>query len=85
MLFASIIIPMLLQFIFVYNGSQWLKEDLLGYLTEWKKNVEAREGCDPGDQKKMMLSRETTSGIIMTGNFCSNVYVQACMYTCVYV
>ena len=61
-------------FIFFNNACQWLKEDLLGYLMDWKKCVEAREGFDPGDQKKMMLSRETTSGIIMTGNL-HNIYV----------
>uniref|UniRef100_A0A1X7U031 Transposable element P transposase n=1 Tax=Amphimedon queenslandica TaxID=400682 RepID=A0A1X7U031_AMPQE len=45
---------------------KWLVEDFLGYLDEWKKSVEEREGFSIDDKKRTMLSQETLDGIQMT-------------------
>ena len=47
--------------------SQWLREDFLAYLEEWKDSVNKREGFTAAQKQKMMLSRETVEGITISG------------------
>ena len=58
-----------LSFIFLW----WLKEEFLDYFVEWETSVNERmDGkFTKAEKAKMMLSRETTSGLKVTGNICS--------------
>ena len=47
---------------------QWLKKDFLGYLDQWEKSVQARDGFKAGQKKMMLLSDETLTGIHITGS-----------------
>ena len=48
---------------------QWLQEDFLGYLAEWKASVSEREkeGFTKSELDMMCLSKETLEGLQMTG------------------
>ena len=53
-----------------YVCMQWLEEDFLGYLQNWKKGVDDRKKVDKMKKKaanKMLLSLETRNGLQMTG------------------
>ena len=55
---------------FVHACMQWLEEDFLGYLQNWKKGVDDRKKVDKMKKKaanKMLLSLETRNGLQMTG------------------
>lgn len=41
-----------------------------GYLDEWDRSVNEREGFTPADTKKMRLSDETLEGLRVTGMYC---------------
>ena len=43
-----------------------LEEDFLGYLSEWKKSVEKRNGFTAAEKKLMMLPDETQEGLKIT-------------------
>jgi hypothetical protein len=46
----------------------WLNEEFLGYLDEWKKEVNERPGNFTAlHKKKMLLSRETLEGLYISG------------------
>ena len=50
---------------------QWLEEDFLGYLQNWKKGVDDKKKVEKMKQKaanKMLLSLETRNGLQMTGS-----------------
>ena len=46
---------------------QWLENEFLGYLDEWKASVASREGLTLTEEAKMCLSRETLEGLHITG------------------
>ena len=46
---------------------QWLKDDFLGYLSEWEKSVSSRDGFTSKEKSFMCLSRETLEGLQITG------------------
>ena len=46
---------------------QWLREDFISYLEEWKKSVDARSKFSDSEKAKMQLSIETLEGLKMTG------------------
>ena len=41
--------------------------DFLGYLEQWERAVEEREGFTVGEKKTMLLSAETAVGLKLTG------------------
>ena len=45
---------------------QWLLEDFLGYLEEWKENVNSSDVTD-AEKPLMCLSQETQEGLSLTG------------------
>ena len=53
--------------ILTYWYLQWLREDFLGYLDEWEKSVEERQGFTASQKAMMLLSRETIEGLRTTG------------------
>ena len=57
---------------------QWLKEDFLGYLDEWQRSVEQREGFTTAQKQMMCLSKETLTGLKMTGRFKHVNYMLMC-------
>ena len=46
---------------------QWLKDNFLKWLDEWKEEVESREDLDAYEKERRQLSRETLEGIHITG------------------
>ena len=46
---------------------QWLENDFLGYLKEWEDSVKADTGSSDGEKPKMLLSRQTIEGLVMSG------------------
>ena len=46
---------------------QWLEREFLGYIKEWEKSIEMREGYSKTEKNKMLLSDETRKGLKMTG------------------
>ena len=48
---------------------QWLKKNFLGYLDEWQRSVEQREGFTTAQKQMMCLSKETLTGLKITGRF----------------
>ncbi len=46
---------------------QWLEDDFLGYLKEWKDSVDSRQGFKKGEKSLMCLSQETVEGLHMSG------------------
>ena len=44
-----------------------LESEVLGYINEWKANVDKRQGYTEVEKKTMMLSRETIEGLEITG------------------
>lgn len=46
---------------------QWLENDFLGYLKEWKDSVDARTDVPKAEKPTMLLSRETQEGLHITG------------------
>ena len=63
---VSLVYTIVLVIIKLYP--QWLEDEFLGYLTEWKESVDERKGFDEKQKARMMLSRETLEGLKMTGN-----------------
>ena len=51
----------------IYLNLQWLKEDFLGYLSEWEKSVKQRTGFTSSQKAMMLLSKETVEGLKITG------------------
>ena len=51
------------------NYMQWLKEDFLGYIEEWQKSIEQREEFTNAQKQMMCLSKETLTGLKITGKF----------------
>ena len=51
----------------LYCHEQWLEDEFLGYLDEWKKYVNSDKSLSSADKARMMLSRETLEGITITG------------------
>ena len=51
----------------LYCHQQWLEDEFLGYLDEWKKYVNSDKSLSSADKARMMLSRETLEGITITG------------------
>ncbi len=49
---------------------QWLSEDFIGYLNDWKKSVDERRDVADGGRDVMQLSQETLDGLKMTGKPC---------------
>ena len=46
----------------------------MGYLDEWEKSVNARQGFTDAEKAMMLLSRETIEGLQMTGmNYLHNM------------
>jgi len=45
---------------------QWLKDEFLPYLNNWKKEAAARSDLPPKDRQRLCLSRETLEGLQMT-------------------
>lgn len=46
--------------------NQWLEKKCLKYFTDWEQKVQSRTDLSEEDQQKMLLSRETRTGISMT-------------------
>ena len=51
----------------LYCHEQWLEDEFLGYLDEWKNYVNSDKSLSSADKARMMLSRETLEGITITG------------------
>lgn len=45
---------------------QWLKDDFLGYLNDWRISVHDRVGCNKTERNRMLLSAATQLGLQMT-------------------
>ena len=52
---------------------QWLKNNFLGYLDGWEKEVSGRQGFTKAQQKRMCLSKETLEGLRITGKLHSYI------------
>ena len=46
---------------------QFLAEDVMGYIEDWKKSVMVREGFSRSEKNKMFLSQQTYDGMKSTG------------------
>ena len=46
---------------------QWLENEFLGYLYEWRASIASREGFTSTAKARMCLSRETLEGLYITG------------------
>ena len=51
----------------IYTHLQWLENDFLGYLKEWKDSVAARDDVTKAQKPRMCLSKETLEGLHITG------------------
>ena len=51
----------------IYTHLQWLENDFLGYLKEWKDDVAARDDVTKAQKPRMCLSKETLEGLHITG------------------
>lgn len=49
---------------------QWLKEDFLGYISEWEREINNLPGLKSKEKQKRCLSKETMQGINITGTVC---------------
>ena len=68
--------------LFVYI--QWLENEFLGYLKEWEKSVEQRNGFTAAQKRMMILSNETIEGLKITGS-CIYVYIRTHIYIYIYI
>ena len=62
----KLIVYQLLWVILSY-GFQWLKEGFLGYLDDWERSVNSREGFTSAQRNMMLLSQQTIEGLRITG------------------
>ena len=46
---------------------QWLKEEFLGYLSDWEESINKRDGYSDEEKAKMIISQDTLKGLRMTG------------------
>lgn len=53
------------KFFILYR--QWLEGPCLDFFKEWEQSVMQRDDVTPAQQKKMLLSEATLTGIHMTG------------------
>lgn len=58
---------------------KWLKKDFIGYLLNWKNNIENRPGkLEKTEKSRMFLSHQTFEGLmitryVLTERFCQDV------------
>ena len=45
---------------------KWLQRTFLGYFSDWKRNIEMREGFTRREKEKMLISAETYEGLRIT-------------------
>ena len=46
---------------------QWLPEEFLPYLEQWRSSVQKRAGFSDKGKQMMLLAKETRDGITVTG------------------
>ena len=51
-----------------FPPQQWLENDFLGYLKEWKESVDGRPGFTKAEKAAMCLSQATIEGLHITGD-----------------
>ena len=51
------------------NLLQWLENDFIGCLNKWEDSAKSRTGFCEGEKVMMTLSRETSEGIRIAGNY----------------
>ena len=52
----------------MYNFvGQWLRDEFMAYINNWKESVNNREGYTPQQQQQNLLSDLTQEGISITG------------------
>ena len=54
---------------------QWLKDNFLGYIDGWEKEVMGREEFTTTQRKKMCLNQETLEGLRITGKSYKFCYI----------
>ena len=53
---------------YMYNFvGQWLRDEFMAYINNWKESVNNREGYTPQQQQQNLLSDLTQEGISITG------------------
>ena len=53
---------------YMYNFvGQWLRDEFMGYMNNWKESVNNREGYTPQQKQQNLLSDLTQEGISITG------------------
>ena len=50
-----------------YFPPQWLEGEFLSYLDDWEESVHGRTDIEKEDKDQLMISRETRTGLRMTG------------------
>ena len=55
-----------LKWLFIFFG-QWLRDEFMGYMNDWKESVEKRVGYTPQQKQQNLLSELTREGISITG------------------
>ena len=48
---------------------QWLPEEFLPYLEQWRNSVQKRAGFSEKAKQMMLLAKETRDGITVTGKY----------------
>ena len=54
---------------------QWLQYDFLGYLRSWEQSVATQMSLTQSERNRMLLSRETSDGLKLTGIYMYNSLV----------
>ena len=61
----------------IMHSLQWLKEDFIKYLDDWKEEV-AELPLTNKEKQKCCLSRETQEGMKITGIYITDVKMSTC-------
>ena len=62
------------------NLLQWLENDFIGYLNKWEDSAKSRTGFSEGEKVMMTLSRETSEGIRIAGNYIVHNSCLLCLF-----
>lgn len=60
---------------FLMLHAQWLEEEFLGFLDEWKQSVKSLTNVSDSEKNRMLLPHSTLTGLHMTGKLCCEKFV----------
>lgn len=64
-----------MDYLFNFNFCvQWLPEEFLLYLEQWRSSVQRRAGFSDKAKQMMLLAKETQDGITVTGKYISCMF-----------